>query len=180
MTVTQMSITETTDSQHKLHWLAEQAVSWSGLPVVAVRPTIFLEGFFLLLAAASVRDADELALPMGASKTSPVSSVDVAAILDDPAPHIGHIYNLTGTVSADLDHYASFVTDGYWPQRSAVECQTGDICPFRVLPNRTGVCARLHYQADRTGPRAASHWCSSNGRFSGHQFRLRLKHVRRE
>jgi uncharacterized protein YbjT (DUF2867 family) len=59
-----------------------------------------LEGFFLLLAAASVRDADELALPMGAGKTSPVSSVDVAAILDDPAPHIGHIYDLTGPESA--------------------------------------------------------------------------------
>jgi NAD(P)H-binding len=68
MTVTQMSITETTHSpQHKLHWLAEQALSWSGLPVVTVRPTVFLEGFFLLLAAASVRDADELALPMGGS-----------------------------------------------------------------------------------------------------------------
>ncbi|HEX3418413.1 MAG TPA: hypothetical protein VHT21_18725, partial [Stellaceae bacterium] len=61
-----MSITETTDSpQHKLHWLAEQALSWSGLPVVTVRPTVFLEGFFLLFAAASVRDADELALPLG-------------------------------------------------------------------------------------------------------------------
>jgi uncharacterized protein YbjT (DUF2867 family) len=75
-----------------------------------VRPTVFLEGFFLLLAATSVRDADELALPMGAGKTSPVSSVDVAravaAILDDPAPHIGHIYDLTGPESADLDHYA--------------------------------------------------------------------------
>jgi len=59
MTVTQMSITETTESpQHKLYWLAEQAHSWSGLPVVTVRPTVFLEGFFLLLAAASVRDAD--------------------------------------------------------------------------------------------------------------------------
>ena len=74
MTVTQMSITETTESpQHKLHWLAERALSWSGLPVVTVRPTVFLEGFFLLFAAASVRDADELALPLGASKTSPVS-----------------------------------------------------------------------------------------------------------
>src|SRR5262247_2851444 len=111
MTVTQMSITETTESpQHKLHWLAEQALSWSGLPVVTVRPTVFLENFFLLLAAASVRDADELALPIGASKTSPVSSVDVAravaAILHNPAPHIGHIYDLTGPESADLDHYA--------------------------------------------------------------------------
>ena len=59
MTVTQMSITESTDSpQHKLHWLAEQALSWSGLPVVTMRPTVFLEGFFRLFAAAGVRDAD--------------------------------------------------------------------------------------------------------------------------
>lgn len=75
-----------------------------------MRPTVFLEGFFLLFAAAGVRDTDELALPLGASKTSPVSSIDVAravaAILYDPAPHIGHIYNLTGSESADLDHYA--------------------------------------------------------------------------
>jgi uncharacterized protein YbjT (DUF2867 family) len=111
MTVTQMSITESTDSpQHKLHWLAEQALSWSGLPVVTMRPTVFLEGFFLLLAAPRVRDADELALPMGGGKTSPISAVDVARavsiILDDPAPYIGRIYNLTGPESADLDHYA--------------------------------------------------------------------------
>src|ERR671933_1278336 len=111
MTVTQMSITETTPSpQHKLHWLAEQALSWSGLPVVTMRPTVFLESFFLRLAADGVRERDELALPMGNSKTSPISAVDVAravsAILDDPAPHIGHVYNLTGFESADLEHYA--------------------------------------------------------------------------
>jgi uncharacterized protein YbjT (DUF2867 family) len=111
MTVTQMSITETTDSpQHKLHWLAEQALAWSGLPVVTVRPTVFLEGFFLRLAAASVRDSDELALPLGSSKTSPISAVDVAravaVILDDPASHIGQVYNLTGFESTDLNHYA--------------------------------------------------------------------------
>src|SRR5260370_14942397 len=52
MTVTQMSISETTDSpQHKLHWLAEQGRAWSGRPVVTVRPTVFFEGFFLALPA---------------------------------------------------------------------------------------------------------------------------------
>src|SRR6478735_3993501 len=111
MTVTQMSISETTDSpQHKLHWLAEQALSWSGLPVVTVRPTVFLEGFFLQLAAPGVRASDELALPLGGGKTSPISAVDVAravsVVLDDPTPHIGQIYNLTGFESADLEHYA--------------------------------------------------------------------------
>lgn len=111
MTVTEMSITKSTESpQHKLHWLAEQALAWSGLPVVTVRPTVFLEGFFLRLAAAGVRENDELALPLGSSRTSPISAVDVAqtvsAILDNPAPRIGNVYNLTGFESADLEHYA--------------------------------------------------------------------------
>jgi uncharacterized protein YbjT (DUF2867 family) len=111
MTVTQMSISETTDSpQHKLHWLSEQALSWSGLPIITMRPTVFLEGFFLQLAGPGVRASDELALPMGGGKTSPISAVDVArvvaVILDDPAPHIGQIYDLTGPESTDLDHYA--------------------------------------------------------------------------
>ena len=58
MTVSQMSITETTTSpQHKLHWLAEQALNWSGLPVVHVRPTVFLEGFYLIFTADSVRES---------------------------------------------------------------------------------------------------------------------------
>src|SRR4029077_11224208 len=48
MTLSQMSITETTASpQHKLQWLSEQALNWSGLPVVHLRPTVFQEGFFL-------------------------------------------------------------------------------------------------------------------------------------
>lgn len=111
MTVSQMSITETTDSpQHKQHWLAEQALSWSGLPVVTMRPTVFIEGFFLQIAGPSVRASDELALPFGSGKTSPISSVDVAraaaVLLDDPAPHIGKIYDLTGPESEDSEHYA--------------------------------------------------------------------------
>lgn len=111
MTVTGMSITETTDSpQHKQHWLAEQAMAWSGLPVVTIRPTGFIETFFLQIAANGVRENDELVLPLGDAKTSPIAAVDVARvvakILDNPAPHIGQIYNLTGPESADLNHYA--------------------------------------------------------------------------
>src|ERR1700675_1505759 len=111
MSVTGMSITETTNSpQHKLHWLAEQALAWSGLPVVTVRPTAFMEGFFLRLAVNSVRETDELVLPLGNARASPIAAFDVArvvaTIFDDPASHIGQIYNLTGPESADLDHYA--------------------------------------------------------------------------
>jgi uncharacterized protein YbjT (DUF2867 family) len=101
MTVSQMSITETTSSpQHKLHWLAEQALNWSGLPVVHMRPTVFLEGFFLRFCASSIKRSNALSLPMGTGKTSPISAYDVAravvAIPEDPQPHVGRIYNLAG------------------------------------------------------------------------------------
>jgi uncharacterized protein YbjT (DUF2867 family) len=116
MTVSQMSITETTGSgQQKQHWLAEQALAWSGLPVVTVRPTVFLESFFLLLAAQGVRERDELVLPLGRGRTSPVSSLDVAravaTILDNPAAHIGQTYHLTGLESGDLAHYAGLFSE---------------------------------------------------------------------
>jgi uncharacterized protein YbjT (DUF2867 family) len=75
-----------------------------------MRPTVFMEGFFLQLATPDVRASDTLALPFGSGRTSPISAVDVAhavaVILDNPAPHIGQIYDLTGPESADLDHYA--------------------------------------------------------------------------
>jgi len=111
MTVSQMSVTETTTStQQKLHWLAEQALNWSGLPVVHVRPTVLQEGFFLILTAESVRESNQIRLPFGDGKTSPVVVEDVArvitALLADPQPHIGKIYHLTGPQSENMHFYA--------------------------------------------------------------------------
>jgi uncharacterized protein YbjT (DUF2867 family) len=111
MTVAQMSITETTPSpQHKLQWLSEQALNWSGMPVVHVRPTVLLEGFFLILTPESVREKNQIRLPFGEGKTSPVAVEDVArviaALLANPQPHIGKIYHLTGPKSENMDFYA--------------------------------------------------------------------------
>src|ERR1044072_2594352 len=111
MTLAQMSITETTASpQHKLQWLAEQAVNWPGLPVVHVRPTVLLEGFFLIFTADSVRESNQIRLPFGDGKTSPVAVEDVArvvaAVLADPQPHIGRLYKLTGPQSQARHFYA--------------------------------------------------------------------------
>jgi uncharacterized protein YbjT (DUF2867 family) len=111
MTVAQMSITESTASpQHKLQWLAEQALNWSGLPVVHVRPTVLFEGFFLILTADSVRESNQIRLPLGEGKTSPVAVGDVARVivglLVDPQPHIGKIYHLTGPESENMHFYA--------------------------------------------------------------------------
>jgi uncharacterized protein YbjT (DUF2867 family) len=111
MTLAQMSITETTVSpQHKLHWLAEQALNWSGLPVVHVRPTVLLEGFFLIFTADSVRESNQIRLPFGDGRTSPVAVADVArvvtALLTNPQPHIGKTYHLTGPRSENMHFLA--------------------------------------------------------------------------
>ena len=111
MTVSEMSIQNTTPSlQQRQHWLSEQTLAWSGLAVVTIRPTVFLEGFFLPLTAPSVRDRDRVELPFGKGKTSPVATADVArvvaAVLAEPTPHLGRIYELTGPQSQDMDAIA--------------------------------------------------------------------------
>jgi uncharacterized protein YbjT (DUF2867 family) len=116
MTVSQMSIQNTTPSpQQRQHWLGEQALAWSGLPVVTIRPTVFLDGFFLSLVAPAVHDRDRIELPFGRGKTSPVAAADVArvvaAVLADPGPHLGRIYELTGPRSQDMDGVAREYSD---------------------------------------------------------------------
>jgi uncharacterized protein YbjT (DUF2867 family) len=108
MTVSQMTATSTAEShQQRLHWLAERVLDWSGLPVVHVRPTVFLDNpLFTTLAARSIRERGTLALPFGTGRTSPVAVDDVArvvaTVLRDPAPHVGHVYELTGPRPLDM------------------------------------------------------------------------------
>jgi uncharacterized protein YbjT (DUF2867 family) len=108
MTVSQMTATSTAEShQQRLHWLAEQVLNWSGLPVVHVRPTVFLDNpLFTTLAAQSIRESGTLALPFGTGRTSPVAVDDVArvvaTVLRDPTPHVGHVYELTGPRTLDM------------------------------------------------------------------------------
>jgi NAD(P)H dehydrogenase (quinone) len=113
MTVSQMSLTEMTDSpQQRQHWLGEQVLNWSGLPVVQVRATVFLQNFFFSAWAAEsiARDAT-IRLPFGAGRTSPVDARDVAeviaAILASPAGHLGKVYELTGPRSQDMAAHAA-------------------------------------------------------------------------
>ena len=112
MTVSQMTATSTAEShQQRLHWLAEQVLNWSGLPVVHIRPTSFLDNpLFTFLAARSIRENGTIALPFGTGRTSPVAVEDVArvvaTVLGEPAPHIGHVYELTGPRAVDMTEMA--------------------------------------------------------------------------
>ena len=113
MTVSQMTATSTEEShQQRLHWLAEQVLNWSGLPVVHIRPTVFLDTpLFTTMAARSIQENGTIALPFGTGRTSPVAVDDVArvvaTVLRDPAPHIGHVYELTGPRSVTMTELAA-------------------------------------------------------------------------
>jgi NAD(P)H dehydrogenase (quinone) len=114
MTVSQMSLTSVTEShQQRLHWLAEQVLNWSGLPVSHLRPTVFMENpLFDLLAAVSIRRDGTISLPFGTARTSPVAAHDVAdvatrVLTGDPREHAGHVYELTGAGSRDMNAIAA-------------------------------------------------------------------------
>ena len=106
MTVKEMDLFNTTASpQQKQHWLAEQILAWSGLPVVEVRPTAFMEGLYLQ-SAKGISTQDRILAPFGKGKNSAIAAVDVARviaeILGEPGEHIGQTYHLTGPVSQDM------------------------------------------------------------------------------
>jgi uncharacterized protein YbjT (DUF2867 family) len=108
MTVSEMTLTGTGESlQQWLHWLSEQVMNWSGVPVVHIRPTVFLDNpLFTLLAKRSVCERGVLPLPFGTGRTSPIAGSDVArvitAVLLKPGDRIGDVYELTGPQVLDI------------------------------------------------------------------------------
>jgi uncharacterized protein YbjT (DUF2867 family) len=112
MTVSQMDALSMSESHHqRLHWLSEQVLNWSGLPVIHVRPTVFLDSpLFTTLVARSVADSGTIRLPFGTGRTSPVATDDVARVvavlLTDPGPYVGRVLELTGPRSQDMDGVA--------------------------------------------------------------------------
>ncbi|MER7739725.1 NAD(P)H-binding protein [Streptomyces sp. NPDC096538] len=111
MTVSQMTATSTDEShQQRLHWLAERVLDWSGLPVVHVRPTSFLDNpLFTTLAARSITADGTLALPFGGGRTSPVAVADVARVVAGLLAgrrHLDHVYELTGPRAMDMTEMA--------------------------------------------------------------------------
>jgi NAD(P)H dehydrogenase (quinone) len=117
MTVSQMTLTNMTDSpQQQQHFLGEQALNWSGVPVVHIRSTVFLEHFFFsTFAAKSIAEDGTIRLPFGSAQTSPVAADDVArvaaAVLENPGPHIGKVYELTGPRAQNMDAIAQEYAD---------------------------------------------------------------------
>ncbi|MEU9451837.1 NAD(P)H-binding protein [Streptomyces sp. NPDC048277] len=115
LTVSEMDATSGSDShQHRQQWLVEQVLDWSGLPVVEVRPTVFLENPIFRIILSSIAREGVIRWPFGPAKTSPIAADDVAAvvaeILAHPAPHVGQTYELTGPRSQGVADIAADVS----------------------------------------------------------------------
>ncbi|MBA2813700.1 NAD(P)H-binding protein [Streptomyces sp. KM273126] len=116
LTVAEMDLKSTSESvQQRQQWLVEQVLSWSGLPTVQIRPTVFMENPLFRVGFSSIAKSGSIRLPFGRAKTSPVAAGDVAAVVEEilagPASHIGRIYELTGRRSEDIAAMASEVSE---------------------------------------------------------------------
>ncbi|KAH8800456.1 hypothetical protein F5884DRAFT_891482 [Xylogone sp. PMI_703] len=97
--------------QHRLQWLSEQVLNWSGLPVAHLRPTVFQENpLFWTFAPQSIEKSGSIRMPFGNSRTSPVAARDVAEvavkILLEPSKYVGKILEITGPRSVNMDSLA--------------------------------------------------------------------------
>jgi uncharacterized protein YbjT (DUF2867 family) len=158
LTVSQMSLTAMTDSlQQRLHWLGEQALNWSGLPVVHVRATVFLQHFFFSQwAAESIAKDGTIRLPFGAAKTSPIDSRDVAeviaTVLEHPSAHLGKVIELTGPKSEDMNAVAAEYSEALGRTLTYVDAPFDEWCDRELrshgLPdhvfNHFRTMAKLH------------------------------------
>ena len=142
MTVSEMTSTSVEESAHqRWHWLVEHVMNWSGVPVVHVRPTVFLDNpIFTLLARRAIAERGELVLPFGDGRTSPIAATDVArvvaAILRDPAGHIGQVHELTGPAALDVGGLAEQYSRALGRPVSGVDQSDDD---FAGVLDATGV-----------------------------------------
>lgn len=97
------------------HWVAERVFDWSGVPVVHLRPVLFMEWLLYPFQLPIIAQHNMLMLPGGSGKHSPVAAYDqgrvIATILQNPAPHIGRTYNLYGPEELNYFEIAKEVGD---------------------------------------------------------------------
>ena len=88
------------------HFIAEQVLDRSGIPVTHLRPTYFLEWLLYPWQLPLFVEKGILRMPAGKGRHAPPAAADqgrvIAALLADPADHAGRTYPLFGPV--EMDH----------------------------------------------------------------------------
>jgi uncharacterized protein YbjT (DUF2867 family) len=95
-------------------YISEQVFNWSGIPVIHLRPTYFLEWLLYPWQLPFIKQG-VLRMPVGKGRHSPIAADDqaraIAALLKDPESHIGSTIPLSGPVEMDHEQMAAELSD---------------------------------------------------------------------
>lgn len=95
-------------------FIAEQVLNWSGLPVIHLRPTYFLEWLLYPWQLPYLKQGI-LRMPAGKGRHSPIAADDqgraIAALLNGPKEHIGTTIPLSGPVEMDHEQMAAELSE---------------------------------------------------------------------
>jgi NAD(P)H dehydrogenase (quinone) len=113
--MSQLTAREGAPSQlSRQHWLSERILDWANIGAAHVRPGFFAEDLYLFTGDSIAADG-RVYLPYGDGKHAPVAAVDIArvvvAILEDPQPHVGSRYFLTGPKNMKMAEMAKILSD---------------------------------------------------------------------
>jgi NAD(P)H dehydrogenase (quinone) len=96
-------------------FIAEQVFNWSGLPVVHLRPTYFLEWLLYPWQLPLFVEKGILRLPVGKGRHSPIAAEDqgraIAAILKEPEKYAGQTIPLSGPVEMNHEQMAAELSE---------------------------------------------------------------------
>jgi NAD(P)H dehydrogenase (quinone) len=105
--------TSTSDSCRD-SFIAEEVLNWSGLPVIHLRPTYFLEWLLYPWQLLYLRKG-VLRMPVGKGRHSPIAADDqgraIAELLKNPEGHIGETIPLSGPVETDHEQMAAELSE---------------------------------------------------------------------
>ncbi|HEY5205955.1 MAG TPA: NmrA family NAD(P)-binding protein [Roseiarcus sp.] len=100
---------DSTSNSCRDSFIAEQVFNWSGLSVIHLRPTYFLEWLLYPWQLPSLQKG-VLRMPAGKGRHAPIAADDqgraIAALLKSPDGHIGTIIPISGPVEMDHEQMA--------------------------------------------------------------------------
>jgi NAD(P)H dehydrogenase (quinone) len=105
---------ESTSDSCRDSFIAEEVLNWSGLPVIHLRPTYFLE-WLLYPWQLPYLQQGVLRMPVGKGRHSPIAANDqgraIAALLKNPEEHIRKTIPLSGPVEMNHEQMAEELTE---------------------------------------------------------------------
>lgn len=105
---------ESTSDSCRDTYIAEEVLNWSGLDVIHLRPTYFLE-WLLYPWQLPFLQQGILRMPVGKGRHSPIAADDqgraIAALLKNPEAHIGTTIALSGPVEMDHEQMAAELSE---------------------------------------------------------------------